>query len=304
MTARRCVVAVFFLGSRMGRVLCYGVVGVDHLLQVSRYPEPNGHARVRRDEIQIGGEAANTAIRLSQMGVPVTLMGNPVGSDSLGCYFLDQIGRHEVDCRVEVQEGQTGRAYVVSDSEGTRTIFGAFGDLDAPAVPDLLWSDLDLVSLDPFVEGAVTVGRLAREKGIPVVSIEVEPDCPFATISDTIINSAGFLRRHESGDPQDIAQRLLERGVGSVIVTKGSKGADFYSEGQAFHQPIHPVEVVDTTGAGDGFRAGFVTGLVTGRSLPECVRLASVVGALSCCYYGGCGGEIVLDEALEAAGLA
>jgi hypothetical protein len=79
--------AVFFLEAKVGKVLRYGVVGVDHLIQVKAYPESNGRARVLRDELQMGGEAVNTAVRLSQLDIPVTLMGNPVGSDDSGVIF-------------------------------------------------------------------------------------------------------------------------------------------------------------------------------------------------------------------------
>ncbi len=170
--------AVFFLEAKVGIVLCYGVVGVDHLIQVKAYPESNGHARVLRDELQIGGGAVNTAVRLSQLDSPVTLMGNPVGSDDSGRYFLHQISGHNVECRIGVREAETGRAYVVFDANDTRTIFGAFGNLKGPVVPDEVWIDLDLVSLDPFVEGAIDVAHRARDNQILVVSIEVEPGDP------------------------------------------------------------------------------------------------------------------------------
>ena len=112
--------AVFYLEAKVGKILRYGVVGVDHLIQVKAYPESNGHALVLRDELQIGGEVVNTAVRLSQLDIPVTLMGNPVGSDDSGRYFLDQIAGHNVDCRIGVREGETGRANVVSDANDPR----------------------------------------------------------------------------------------------------------------------------------------------------------------------------------------
>ena len=296
--------AVFFLEDKVGRVLCYGVIGVDHLIQVNAYPESNGHARVLRDELQIGGEAVNTAVRLSQLDIPVTLMGNPVGSDDLGRHFLDQISGHNIDCRIGVREGETGRAYVVSDANHTRTIFGAFGNLKGPAVPYEDLTDISLISLDPFLDGAIDVARQARENQIPVVSIEIEPLDPLASLSDTVVNSAGFLRRHQAGNPEEMALGLLKSGVSQVILTRGNLGADYFSHTDTFHQPVFSVDVVDTTGAGDGFRAGLIAGMIRRQSPVDCVKLASAVGALSCCYHGGCGGFVSLDVALETSGLA
>jgi len=288
----------------VSRILCYGVVGVDYLLKIGQYPESNGHARVRREDITIGGEAANTAVRLSQLGFQVTLMGNPVGTDSLGRHFLDAIGHHQIDCLVETAEGTTGHAYVVSDGEGSRTIFGAFGEMSGPSVPARFWSDIDLVTLDPFVDGAEAVGRLARERNIPVVSIEAAPGSVLAGVSTVVINSAGFMRRHDAGDPAKISEKLLLEGVETAIVTRGASGADaFTAEGHFQVSPVR-VDVVDTTGAGDGFRAGLIAGMLDAFPLQDCLKLASAVGALSCCYYGGCGGVVGLDSSLKAAHLA
>lgn len=280
----------------MGRVLCYGVVGVDRLLQVTAYPEANGHARVRREETVVGGEAANTAVRLAQLGVPVTLMGNPVGNDPDGRLFRDTIGRYAVDCRVETADGPTGHAFVISDDR-TRTIFGAFGKLSGPTVPDDLWPALAMVTVDPFVSGAVAAAAGARERGLPVLAIEVEPDHDLAGLSDTVINSAGFLRRHQAGDPADIAAALLDRGVGTVIVTRGADGADIYDGEGVTRVPAFPVEAVDTTGAGDAFRAGWIAAALAGESREGCSRLASAVAAVSCGFLGGCGGKVSLEAA-------
>ena len=296
--------AVFFFRGSVSRILCYGVVGVDYLLKIGQYPESNGHARVRREDITIGGEAANTAVRLSQLGFQVTLMGNPVGTDSLGRHFLDAISHHEVDCLVETTEGTTGHAYVVSDAEGSRTIFGAFGELSGPSVPAGLWSGIDLVTLDSFVAGAEAIGRLARERNIPVVSIEAAPGSGLAGVSTIVINSAGFMRRHEAGDPAEIGEGLLSDGVDTAIVTRGASGADVFTEDGYFHVSPVPVDVVDTTGAGDGFRAGLIAGILEAFPLQDSLKLASAVLGLSCCYYGGCVCGGGLDSVLEAAPLA
>ena len=152
--------------------------------------------------------------------------------------------------------------------------------------------------------GAISVAETARRKRIPVVSIEIEPGDPLASLSDTVINSAGFLRRHDAGGPAEIARALIDQGIETVIVTRGSDGADAYGVGGPWHQPVYPVPAVDTTGAGDGFRAGYIAGSLTGFDLAGRVRLATAVAALSVCHVGGCGGNVGREEALELAGLA
>jgi sulfofructose kinase len=287
----------------VSQVLVYGVVGVDYLLKIGKYPEANGHARVLHEEVAVGGEAANTAVRLDQLGVSVTLMGNPVGTDANGRLFERVLETTGVDSRIGRAEETTGHAYVLTDAAANRTIIGAFGDLEGPEVPPSVWEHLEVVTVDPFVEGAVAVAREAKARNVPVVAIEVEPGDPLASLSTIVINSAGLLRRHGVDDPGAIAEGLLDAGVTTVIVTRGSEGAEVFDASGKFHQPVYPVEVVDSTGAGDGFRAGLVLGLTEGRALSESVRLGNAVASVSCCYFGGCGGEVDRDNVLKTARL-
>jgi sugar/nucleoside kinase (ribokinase family) len=81
------------------RVLCYGILGVDQLVQIAHLPEQDGHTRVFHDEEYIGGEAANTATILSDLGVDVRLMGNALGDDRRGAFFLRAIQDYAVDVR-------------------------------------------------------------------------------------------------------------------------------------------------------------------------------------------------------------
>ena len=70
-----------------GAVLCYGVLGIDQIVQVAWFPERNGHTRAFRDEEFAGGEATNTAVTLSGLGVDVRLMGCALGDDRRVHFF-------------------------------------------------------------------------------------------------------------------------------------------------------------------------------------------------------------------------
>jgi sugar/nucleoside kinase (ribokinase family) len=75
-----------------------------------------------------------------------------------------------------------------------------------------------------------------------------------------------------------------------VIETAGARDCwVFIADGGTFHQPAFAIEALDTTGAGDAFRAGVVHGTPRGWSLPETVRFASAVAALNCPVLGACG---------------
>ncbi len=283
----------------LGKVLCYGVMGVDQVVQIVELPEKDGHTRILSDEEYIGGEAANTAVTLSGLGVDVKLMGNTLGEDRRGGIFLRAIRQYPVDVRgIDIELGvRTGHAVVLSDRDGARSICGFFPDLRSRPLTDRDFDGVRLLSVDPFLgDNAIKAARMAREKEISVFAIELAPAHPLASLCDVVINSAGFMRRHNTGSHSDVALGLLKAGVQTVVITQGSKGCRVFLEnGHSFDQAIYAVETRDTTGAGDAFRAGLIYAYLNGWTLTRSVQFASGCAALTCTKPGGCGH--VNDEA-------
>ncbi len=239
---------------RAPTILCYGVIGVDRMIRVSRFPERDGHARIL-DEIDcIGGEAANTAVTLCGLGQGVRLSGNTVGEDPLGAFLMAGLQRVEaLDVSLVRTRSDlvTGHAVILSDPDGARTILGAFPNLSAPPLDDRAFDGIRLLSVDPFLgDAAVDAARLARGRGVPVVSIELTGDHPLGGFAEVVINSSGFLRRHEMGDPEPIAEGLLSSGVRTFILTKGAEGSIVYTGDDRVVVPPVDVDAVDTTGCG------------------------------------------------------
>jgi sugar/nucleoside kinase (ribokinase family) len=287
-------------------IVCYGILGIDHIYHVERFPERDGHARILSETECMGGEAANTAAALAGLGACVKLRGNLLGADRRGDLFRDLIQQYDLDSGgIGTDPGARSLyAVILSEREGTRTILGFSADLK---VPPLTEEDLDactLLSVDPFLgEPAVSAARAARERGIPVVSIELSGDHPLAPCCDMVINSAGFIRRHELGDPNGVAEAVLDAGAGTVIITKGSEGATaFLSSGSRLDQAAIGANVVDPTGAGDAFRAGVIIGMSEGWDVAKCVRFGSAMGSLMCERKGGSGHAIGIAQALERMG--
>jgi sugar/nucleoside kinase (ribokinase family) len=99
-------------------------------------------------------------------------------------------------------------------------------------------------------------------------------------------------------EPERIADRLLDAGVGTAVIKMGDKGCFVKNRQQAFHLPAYQVEVVDALGAGDCFSAGFVAGLALGWELEQAARLANAVGALCVTQLGATSGVRSLQETL------
>jgi sugar/nucleoside kinase (ribokinase family) len=100
------------------------------------------------------------------------------------------------------------------------------------------------------------------------------------------------------GGEVDAALAILAQHLPIVAAKQGERGATAQRGQQIVHSDTIPVSVVDTTGAGDSFDAGFVFGFLAGWDLPRTLRLACVCGAISTQAAGGTTAQPTLDEAL------
>jgi len=102
------------------------------------------------------------------------------------------------------------------------------------------------------------------------------------------------------GDPADAARALIDHGVSTVGIKMGADGCLVMTdEGQVIRLPAFQVDVVDATGAGDAFAAGFIAGIWQDWPLEKVARLANAVGALCVTGLGATGGVRSLDETLD-----
>jgi ribokinase len=157
------------------------------------------------------------------------------------------------------------------------------------------WSSPGLEVPDDAVLAAATT---ARERGFPFVlnpapanaiSRELVALCDVLTPNRTETGGLGF------ASPED----LLASGAGAVVVTLGADGVEVHRPGSAVVAvPAFPVEVVDTTGAGDAFGGSLAWALASGESLDEAVQLACAAAALSTRALGARSAQASADEVL------
>ncbi|MCD6334187.1 MAG: hypothetical protein J7M27_02505 [Candidatus Latescibacteria bacterium] len=286
----------------MDRVLCYGVLCVDQIVRTAIYPPPDSHARILEDGQFIGGEAANSAAMLTRLGVPVTLRGNFIGTDKRGRFFLKTVHAiPDLECSgIVVKPGfKTPYAIIVaSRQDGYRTILGSFAEMPYPPLKEADFEGIRLLSVDPFAgDSALKAAEMAKARRLPVLSIEVDPSGTMAKLCDVAINSRGFMQRHQIRKPETMGVRLLEAGIETAVITQGADGCLVFDAKEGnFHQPAFDVSVVDSTGAGDAFRAGFIYGRLQQWELKDVVRFASAVAALNCRGIGGSTHAPCLEE--------
>ena len=301
-------------------VISAGLLLTDVLAQPLRtLPEPGRLSLVDRIKLHTGGCALNTGIALARLGARVGLVGL-VGEDGFGDYVLQSIQREGAD-PVGVQRVQTAgtsATVVLVNPEGERSFIHSLGanalfspeHIDLGLVSQTKIFHVGSVGLLPALDGQpmADVLRQARARGA-VTSLDtvwdpfgrwleiVEPCLPHVDIFLPALHEARMITGLDK--PDEIARFFLDRGARVVAVKMGANGCYVADGEQSFHVPGYEVDVVDTTGAGDSFVAGFLVGWLQGWPLEEIARFANAVGALCVTAVGATAGVRSFDETLR-----
>ena len=133
----------------------------------------------------------------------------------------------------------------------------------------------------------------------PVATIQLLDDLmpilPFVDVFMPNIEEATILTGET--DPGRQAELFLRAGCNIAIITRGEHGAFLMSTQETLAAPSFPIEVVDVSGAGDAFVAGFIVGLLEQWTLSDSLRFASLIGASACTHLGCTGGILTRPEA-------
>lgn len=285
----------------MPHISVVGSLNMDLVVQMPAIPRPGETLLGGRFATFPGGKGANQAVAAARLGARVTLIGR-VGADSFGeqLLHLAQVEGIETAHVGVDRENATGVALITVDAQGQNSISVASGANFALTAQDVrrAWDqigkvDLLVMPLETPLETILTAAQLAKERQVRVIlnpapARELED---FLKIVDVIVpneRETEYLTGIEISNDEEAlnaALSLLARGVGSVVLTLGDRGA-LVVEGKP-NQPIyhhlqaHRVKAVDTTAAGDAFVGALATGLGEGVSLLEAARFANAAAALS-----------------------
>ena len=299
------------------RAIAMGVHVVDVLARpIEEIPAGQGGELVEEIRITPAGSAGGTAITLSKLDVQVRSAG-AIGSDALGDVMLELLRRFDVDTSLLVrrEDVQTSASVLPIRPDGSRPAFhvvganGAYGAADAPWDEIAAATHLHLGGPE-FMGGedAAQILSHARENGVVTSADILAPAEQAAEIVDWIgpafehldyflPNEEQVLALSGESDLEAGCRGLLERGVGCVAATAGASGALVADSAGVERVPAFAVDVVDTTGCGDAFSAGFLRGVALGRSGSESAVLGCAVSALVAQGLGSDHGDFDLAAA-------
>jgi fructoselysine 6-kinase len=244
---------------------------------IDRYLPPVGLTTV-------GGNAVNVAVQLARLGRTVAYHG-AIGADAEGARILSALAGNGVEVSVETRAGERT---AVTDLELLHANDRRIAHEDFGACASYRPSEAALEAIRRC--GHLHIGWLADAPGLKrrlagsgvVISqdLAVNPDPTGVTLA--------FASAGESWDKAEaMLSDILERGTPIAIVTCGSLGSLAASGRTRLRVDAAPAEVVDTTGAGDGFIAGFLHGFAQNWPLDACLLSGRDVAARTCEHYGG-----------------
>ncbi|TEU01790.1 MAG: ribokinase, partial [Dehalococcoidia bacterium] len=289
----------------MPKIVVVGSSNTDMVVKTPHIPAPGETVLGGEFLMAAGGKGANQAVAAARLGAEVTLVAR-VGRDVFGEQAQAGFRREGLDTRYVVTDPQaaSGVALIFVDAGGENSIAVAPG-ANARLSPDdarrareaIEAADVLLLQLEIPPETVLAAVETAHRAGVRVI-LNPAPAPPQSLPAD-LLACVDVLTPNESeaslltgtqvvdtDDAEQAARRLLEQGVGAVIVTLGARGALVVTPAGQQLVPSFPVDVVDTTAAGDAFNGGLAVALAGKKSLEEAVRFASACGALATTRMG------------------
>ncbi|MGD1923817.1 MAG: ribokinase [Paracoccaceae bacterium] len=281
------------------KITILGIFVADMAFRADRQPKI-GETLIGRDfALGPGGKGSNQSVAAGRAGADVTFLTR-LGKDP----FADMATSIWAEAGVtgNIRSGPdsyTGAAYIfVDDQSGDNAIIvcpGAAmeiapGDI-AAWEPEITGADIFMTQLEQPIDSAVSALRMAYDAGVKTIfnpapaaplPDEIWPLCDFVTPNETEASDLTGIKVNSLDTARAAADRLLEMGAATALITLGESGVLVHRDGQSEHVPaMSHAPVVDTTGAGDAFNGAFATALGEGQSVIDATRFGCAAAGIA-----------------------
>lgn len=281
------------------KILIIGSLNMDMDIQMERMPECGETVMGRSITYVPGGKGANQACAAGKMQGRVAMLGC-IGDDSFGERQRENLAAAGVDVSYLSVEKKvpTGMAIIYIDDAGNNHIVVVPGANDRCSV-DYIRKNRELLEEADYVVFQMEIPydtifygiREAKRLGKTVIlnPAPVPDDLPediwgkidYLTPNEKELCRLSQVTGDRIEDYERGAWKLLEKGVGNVLVTLGSKGAIFMNRQEKYLVPARKVQAVDTTAAGDCFHGAFLTGISEGMTVKEAIWMANLASSIA-----------------------
>jgi sulfofructose kinase len=276
-----------------------GLNATDTVIPLSKYPPRGSKVEYRNATVLPGGQVASTVVACQRWGLRTRYVGK-LGDDDAARLHREAFAHAGVETKlIAVPGGASPQSLILVDDEGERTVLCRRDErlILQPSELEHEWIvNARALHVDGYDTAAATVAAgWARAAGIPVIADldEIYPGVEELLENiDYLIVSRDFPRRLMAEDDLEEALRQMQLRYGCLLAaaTLGEEGVLAWNGKQFHHIPAYCVPVVDTTGAGDIFHAGFIYGLLQDWPLERQLDFACAAAALNCTAVGARGG--------------
>jgi sulfofructose kinase len=279
-----------------------GMAALDLLIRTPELPTWDQGARVSQLAIEGGGPVATAMVAAQRLGAK-TAMVTTYGNDRLGQIKLQTLVENGVNTRHMLQRSAPENhtvLVIVNEQSGARI----FSGVSSPSFPPLAQTELDyafitsakILHIDGcYPEAACQAAAWMHALGKPVM-MDGSATCgpisqtikDLVKLTDILICGSGFGTAFSGKtDLREAAEEIRQFGPQIIVQTEGECGSYTLAGDEFFHTPAFPVDVVDTTGAGDVFHGAYLVGLLHGWSPRGNALFSSAVAAIKCTKLGG-----------------
>ena len=284
-------------GSRP-RVCVVGSFVIDLVFKVKHRPGPGETMLADDFGMFLGGKGFNQAVAARRLGADVSMVGR-VGGDPFGDMFMAKLEQEGIDSSHVARDPEAGTAIAspIIDASGENSIIAApranmrvtTEDVDA-ATDAIAAADVLMLQFEIPTESSRRAAEIARKHETVVLLDPAPVEHGFerfaAPIDYIVPNEVEAHMLTGRMTPEEAGAVLLPETRRGVVISLGEQGAMAVDRAALLRFPAYRVKVVDTTGAGDAFRAGLAVKIAEGSSLDEAVRFANACGALACTIMG------------------
>ena len=300
-----------------GRIAILGVFVADAVYRAKRMPEIGETLLGNSFALGPGGKGSNQSVAAARAGAEVTFVTR-LGNDPFADMALKLYEEAGVNPLIEqLDDSYTGSAFIfVDDDSGDNAIIIAPGaattitpEFVDSAKTAITAADVFITQLEQPIDAATRALSIAKNAGVTTIL----NTAPAESIADSVFQLCDYVTPNEIeaqtytgvevkslDDARRAADVFLKKGVGTAIITLGESGVLIHSAQISEHVPAFKVgKVVDTTGAGDAFNAGFATALSSGKQPVESARFGCAVAGLSVTRHGTSDSMPMRSEILE-----
>lgn len=281
-----------------GNLVVLGSINADHILNLETFPTPGETVTGNQYQVAFGGKGANQAVAAGRSGANIAFIAC-TGDDDTGERVRRQLASDNIDTApVSVVEGEsTGVALIFVNAEGENVIgihAGANAALTTERVEAqrgiIAGAEALLMQLESPVESVLAAAKIAHENHTTVVlnpaparvlTDELLALVDIITPNETEAEKLTGIRVENDDDAARASRALHEKGIGTVIITLGSRGVWASVNGEGRRVPGFKVKAIDTIAAGDTFNGALVTALLEGKAMDDAIRFAHAAAAIA-----------------------